>query len=307
LASLRRGPAVGTIVATNYLPHARVLAGSLQIHNPATPFFVVVIDDDGQARSHSPSGHGLETIPLSRLGIPLDRCRFTSRPPQEAAVLAKPFLLQHLLDCGYQSAIFLDPDTLIVGALDSVFDAVAAHAVVLTPHLLAPLDDANRVARELNILQAGTLNAGFVGVSDKADARVMLTWWQDRLMAACSHAVADGIYYDQRWLDLAALMFDDVHLLRDPGSNVAYWNLPERAVSIRGEEVLVDGVPARFFHFSGFDPVNREWLSKYASHRVEHAGAAAAIYHRYAELLLAAGHGGEASRHVIRWQTRSGE
>lgn len=60
-----------------------------------------------------------------------------------------------------------------------------AHPGVLTPHAVAPLAGAGRVARELNLLQAGTHNAGFVAVSDTPGAREFLDWWQRRLSTHC--------------------------------------------------------------------------------------------------------------------------
>ena len=36
---------------------------------------------------------------------------------------------------------------------------------------------------------------------------------------------AFGVYTDQRWCDLVPALFDGVKVLRDPGLNVASWNL----------------------------------------------------------------------------------
>jgi hypothetical protein len=156
--------AVATIVTRNYLSFARVLALSLRAHHPHVRFLVVVAadpDTDWQLE-----GEPFEIVALDNLGIPNLRrvCFRCSR--QELAVLVKPFLLRHLLDRGVSGAIFLDPDVLVVGDLTPLFVEVTRHAMVLTPHLLQPLEGERRIARELNILQSGTYNAGFVGVSD---------------------------------------------------------------------------------------------------------------------------------------------
>jgi hypothetical protein len=281
--------AVATIVARNYLSFARVLARSLRERHPHVPFLVVVAaepDTDWQLE-----GEPFEIVALDNLGIPdLGRvCFRCSR--QELAVLVKPFLLRHLLDRGISGGIYLDPDTLVVGDLTPLFVEVARHAIVLTPHLLQPLEGDGRIARELNILQSGTFNAGFVGVSDMPATRDALAWWQDRLLADCSAAVDRGVYYDQRWLDLMSILFDDVSVMRDVGCNIAYWNLPERHVQVSAERILVNGAPARFFHFSGFEPEHPTVPSRYSPWRWDGSSAdAAVIYRRYAELLMAAGH-----------------
>jgi hypothetical protein len=281
------GPAIATIVARNYLAFARVLATSLQAHHPQLPFLVVVIDAEDAAPPDL-AGAG-ERVPIAALGIPDLRQTCFRRSCQELAVLLKPFLLRHLLDRGLSPAVFLDPDVLVEGDLTPVLDVVDRHAVTLTPHLLHPLEGDRRIERELNILQSGTFNAGFVSVSEGRTARLAIDWWRDRLLVACSAAVADGVYYDQRWLDLMPMWFEDVALLRDPGCNVAYWNLRERGLHASSPARLADGSPLRFFHFSGFDPETPGSPSRHAG-RHWTGGELPEIYARYARLLFAAGY-----------------
>ena len=125
------------------------------------------------------------------------------------------------------TAVFLDADILVAGLASSRCSTKpAAHAIALTPHLLDPLSAVHRSARELNILQSGVYNGGFIGVSPRDPARQFLGWWADRLHTHCRHDIAAGMHYDQRWLDLVPALFDDVHVVRDAGCNVA---LLERA------------------------------------------------------------------------------
>jgi hypothetical protein len=282
-----RGPAVATIVARNYTASARVLATSLHARHPELPCLVVVIDAEEHEALDLPET--CERLSIGALGIPDLRQTCFRHSCQELAVLVKPFLLRHLLDRGLSPAVFIDPDVLVEGDLTPVLDAVRRHAVTLTPHLLGPLEGDRRIGRVLNILQSGTFNAGFVGVSEGRTARQALAWWRDRLLVNCSAAVADGAYYDQRWLDLLPMWCDDVGVLRDPGCNVAYWNVRERGLHPSLPGLLADGRPLRFFHFSGFDPEAAGSPSRHAD-RHWGGGDVPEIYARYARLLLAAGY-----------------
>ena len=281
--------AVGTVVAKNYLPFARVLATSFRERHPTIPFFVVLVDEvDGH---FDPVREPFSMLSLRDLNIPqLDRfCFHYSRQP--LIVATKPFLLDHLLNQGFSSVIFLDADILILGELDPLFAVAQEHSIVLTPHLLAPLSAPGREARELNILLSGTYNGGFIGVSESGSTRSFLAWWQDRVYEHCCHAVAAGMHYDQRWLDLVPVYFEDVHILRDPTYNVAYWGLPERNVHVPENLLPVDTQPCRFFHFSGFDPEQPPAVTRYSPRlTMGNVGPAVSLFDHYAKLLNAAGY-----------------
>ena len=72
-----------------------------------------------------------------------------------------------------------------------------------------------------------------------------------------------GLFTDQKWIDLVPGLFPRVRIVRSPAYNVAYWNLSHRAVTKVDEQYSVDGDPLCFFHFSGFDPLKPEPLSKH--------------------------------------------
>ncbi len=266
--------AVGTVVAKNFLAFARVLGFSLRQHHPDVPFFVVLADRvDGV---FDPTAEPFEVVPLEALGVRNLRQLCFWYPRAELSITAKPYLLNYLLDRGFAGAVFLDADILVLNTLDSLFEATVGRSVVLTPHLVDPLSSPDRVARELNILQCGVYNGGFVGVSASAEARRFLAWWRDRLWRQCLHDPARGFHYDQRWLDLVPTLFDDVYIERDAGFNVAYWHLPERDT--------IAGV--RFFHFSGFDPDKPHIVTRYAKRlRMAAVGHAATLFDRYVTLL----------------------
>jgi len=280
--------AVGTIVAKNFLPAARVLARSIQARHPQVPVFVLLTDEvDG---CFDPAREPFTLLTLDGLDLP-DRRRLCFRYTlHELAASAKPWLLAHLLDLGFRGAVFLDADVLVVGELTPLLLAARRHDLVLTPHLLRPPRGDDRAARELTILSAGVFNGGCLGTSGSPAARRFLSWAQERLSQHCRRDVANGLYHDQRWLDLAAGLLDDVCILRDPGCNVAYWNLRERALQVGPDVVLADGQPCRFIHFSGYSPEQPQRVTRHVpALRLADIGDAAPLFERYGLLLEAAG------------------
>jgi hypothetical protein len=271
---------ITSIVARNYLPQARVLARSFLAHHPDGRVLVLVIDADapgvdldgdldapGALRADEP----FAVIRPSELGMdPAELRRMsTIYDVLELATALKPFLLRHLVvDRGEPTATYLDPDIEVFAPLDDLHDLALAHGIVLTPHRLVPLDEDGREPADTVFTLSGAYNLGYVTVSGAAAP--FLDWWAARCRRDCIHSVAEGLFVDQRWVDLAVTYFDH-HVVRDPGCNVAYWNLDRRPLTWEaggdGGRYLAGGAPLRFFHYSAYDPDVPHLLSRYQGDR----------------------------------------
>jgi hypothetical protein len=242
--------AVGcTIVARNYIPYARVLTESWRRHQGGRPLHVLVIDEDDGARRRV----GLDTLVPEELGLPaaeLARLRGIYGAAELTTAL-KPHLLRHLLDRGADAVLFIDSDSEVHADLGEVAMLAARHGVVLSPHFLEPPPLDGRSPSELDKLRSGVFNSGFHAVGQSA--RPFLDWWASRLRRDCLFSDPIGLHADQGWLSMVPSYFEH-HVLRDPGVNVAPWNIHERRVHWEGGEVSVNGGPLRTFHFAGFDP-----------------------------------------------------
>jgi hypothetical protein len=282
--------AVATIVAKNYLSFARVLAESFHRLHRNVPFFVLLADEpDGYVDLSQEPFH---TVQLSELDIPrLERFRF-HYAQQPLTYASTPYLLSALLNRGFTRLIFIKQESLVLGELWPVFEILEKASIVLTPHLVEPLAGADRIERELNILQSGTFNVGMLGIAATPVATRFLAWWQDRVHAHCRHAIGAGMHYEQRWLDLVPGLFGDVRVLRDPVYNVGHWNLPDRAITVVDDLVLVNREPCRLFRFSGYDPERPMSVTRYSPRlTLENVGAARIVFERFRAALERQGYG----------------
>jgi hypothetical protein len=278
----------GTVAAKNTLASARVVAQSFAEHHPAVPFFVLLADEvDGY---FDQAQEPYERLFLQDLDIP-DPARFRfGLAQQPLSYAATPYLITKLLDLGYDRVLFIKQESLVLGNLASTVSTLPEGGIALTPHLLAPLEGSDAKKRELNILLSGVFNAGFIGVAAGGGSRRFLSWWQDRVYNHCRRAVAEGMHYEQRWLDLAPGYFEEVRIVRDPGVNVAHWNLPDRRVSATTAAVRVDGRACRLFRFSGFDPHRPDAATRYSARLlISTLGDAGIVFGRYRDALLDAG------------------
>ena len=249
-----------TIVAKNYLPHARNLMQSVKAFHPEFKRFVLLVDRvDGY---FEPTAEDFQLDLSSELKIPQNNLFHYKYTILELATAVKPYYMSQLLtQNGLTKLLYLDPDIMLFDKLTPVLEALDTNSIVLTPHLTGPLDD--KKPAEQDILRAGAYNLGFIGVRADFNTNLLLKWWQKKLYNDCVVDLAAGLFVDQRWMDLVPGMFEGVSVLRDPGLNVAYWNLYHRRVVKRREKFWVNNQPLRFFHFSGLTPENKENFSKH--------------------------------------------
>ncbi len=208
----------------------------------------------------------------------------------ELSTAVKPFVLRHLLQRGYDRAYYFDPDIEVYAPLDPVTRPLASADVALTPHTTEKIPLDGRQPDEIVLLRAGAYNLGFIGVARTPAALEMLDWWAERLERYCVNDVEQGLFTDQKWIDLVPGMVERVAIVRDRGCNVAYWNLHARRVDPAGEPRLTSGEPIVFFHFSGFNVRVPGRLSKYQN-RIDVADepGLAALLAGYAQRVLANG------------------
>ncbi|MES2315960.1 MAG: glycosyltransferase [Pseudomonadota bacterium] len=254
-------PAIFTIVSNNYLHYARTLMKSVAQHHPEAQRYCVIVDRDMQPALAL--ADEFEAIPLAALGLPFGDEFTFQYTILELNTAVKPWAMACLLERGHAAVLYIDPDIRLYQPLAEVFALFAGGAaIVLTPHLLAPMDD-QRNPTELAIRNAGSYNLGFCALAAQPSARRFLAWWQGKLARDCVVDLASGIFVDQSWIDLVPGMFEQVAILRHPGYNVAYWNLAQRAITFDGDAYRVNGAPLRFIHFSGVDPQAPQPVSKH--------------------------------------------
>lgn len=253
--------AIVTIVSNNYLHFARTLMQSVAQQHPEADRFCVIVDRD--AAPAAALTHEFQPLALSHLKLPDGDDFLFQYNILELNTAVKPWALAHLMACGYQNVVYIDPDIVLYRPLDEALALLASGAeLVLTPHLLIPIAD-NLNPTELDIRRAGTYNLGFCALRNGSHTTALLQWWQGKLKRDCIIAHDRGIFVDQSWMDLVPGLFPNVAVLRRPGYNLAYWNLAQRPLTSDQGQILVAGEPLVFFHYSGLNPLAPQAVSKH--------------------------------------------
>jgi hypothetical protein len=178
----------------------------------------------------------------------------------------KPTFLASLFEKGVENLLYFDPDILICGSLDSLFDLLGRYCILLTPHCTSPIEQDGRRPSEMEFLLAGVFNLGFIGLRRTEQTEKFLYWWEKRCLELGYAELRSGLFVDQKWTNLVPCYFNSVNIVRDLGCNVAYWNLHERTITrVDGNYLVNREYPLRFFHFSGIDPADNSQISKHCS------------------------------------------
>ncbi len=247
---------VFTSAALNYLPKVRILFHSLRRHHPEWKLHLLLVDE--LPADLDLSQEPLDAVtPISELGIEEWRGWSFCHTITELATAAKPFMLRRLLDNSGEGGkvLYLDPDTVVFSRLDDITEALDEASILLTPHQTRPETTlAAVIDNEICSLKHGIYNLGFIAVANTPTGRDFAKWWSDRTYFFCRDDIPNGLFTDQRWIDLVPALFTNVAIMRSGRHNLATWNITTRTLTTTPDHTFeVDGEPLGFYHFTGFD------------------------------------------------------
>jgi hypothetical protein len=258
-----------TSITANYLPKAAALAHSVKRVHPEAVFHVVLCDKMPVCASTTTDAFdsiiNITQLPIDNLPSWIFKHRLV-----ELCTAVKGTAFQYIADrMGAERIYYFDPDIVVLSRLDALERKLDHNSILLTPHMLEPETDAQAILdNEICCLRHGVYNLGFLAVRTSGQGRRFIDWWADRLRHYCYDEVPNGLFTDQRWVDLAPAFFDDIAIVREPEYNVATWNLSHRrGTGVAPYEIRINDRELVFYHFSGFDSgAQRSMLDRYGAH-----------------------------------------
>lgn len=281
-----------TIVYTSannaYLDRAMVLEATLRQHHPQWEVALVLVDELSEDKRIRSALSRFDTVVRpADLGPQWDSAWIFGHDVVEACTAVKGPALMHFLRTGADRVVYLDPDTAVFAPLSSVVEALEEAPVAVTPHRLTPATtDASIRDNEMGALLCGVYNLGFLAVNNDSVGREFASWWASRLRDYCLDDTPRGLFTDQRWMDLAPVYFADLAILRDPGLNVASWNVADRPITVtKSGDYTIGGATLKFFHFTKALGVGPAMTLRYAGEDIH----VAELWRWYLERLHEAG------------------
>lgn len=253
-----------SICSKNYLSQAFTLRESFIKYNPGIDFHIFLADEyDAKLLDEYKF-----IIQLSNEIVPGWEDMAFKYDVIEFNTSIKPFCIDYLLK-KYERVIYLDPDIYVVSSLDTIYEMLNDKDFVITPHFNHIEINFTGSVSEEELLFVGIYNLGFCAIKNSEVGEQIISWWKKRLQHKCFADKDSALHVDQKWIDfLPAAYPNNVLICQHPGINMAIWNLHERILETENnpyyvkDTVTKQSFPLLFFHFSGFDPFNKNVLNR---------------------------------------------
>ncbi len=248
-----------TSICNNYIHKARCLAESVKKNIPDATFVVCLVEKETSALSEYE--YFDRVIPAKDAYEGNFNHFIFKHNIVEASTSVKGAFFQYLykLYPEENKFIYLDPDIYVYSDFCELRELLDTHSIVLCPHMLIE----GNIEMELSSTAHGVYNLGFLAVNRSDEAKRFIDWWAFRLDKYCYDDIQNGIFTDQKWVDLAPCFFD-TYILKNHGYDYATWSIKDSIVEQTDSAITVNGDLLRFIHFSGYGPTLdmciRNWL-----------------------------------------------
>ncbi len=256
----------------SYLSRAIVLVRTLRSAHPDWAIWAVIVDRAPAGSEWSACLTVFDHVVFADdLGIKDFQSWIFKHNVIEACTAVKGRMLLHMFDRGFEKVVYLDPDIAVFNPMAELEAKLDDFSIILTPHQVEPNQTALAVNdNEMTSFKYGIFNLGFIAVRNDPTGRAFAAWWDGMLYRSCYEAVEQGIYTDQKYCDIVPALFDRVHIERDPGFNVASWNISRRRIRITGNgDILANGSLLKFYHFTKIGGAGDVMTNRYSADNYE--------------------------------------
>lgn len=221
-----------TVCSASHLPQALAMFESLEASEPGIVKYVYLADvyELDKEIEDIFQNRGINIVTFSKFAEDFILDNYIRLNPLEFYTSLKPTIIKHCLSNNKNSMLlYCDVDLIF---FDSILNEInqSEFSVYLTPHNINPSDHAS----EFHLTRNGVFNAGLLLVNGQ-EGLGFLNWWEEKCRYFCLQEPEEGVFVDQKWLDLVPALFENVKINRNIFINVGYWNIQEIPPTKLGE------------------------------------------------------------------------
>lgn len=244
--------AVCTISTLSHVYKSLALLSSCKKHIEGTAFFVLLVDGFEHVSTLQavfPQVVFLTTADKSTKYFEPVVNRYEPKSDSLRWALKPALLLNLIEEQKFNQVIYCDNDIFFFDRFDFLFEQLGAADILLFPHWRIYDPRIDKDWFETNF-KDGVFNGGCIAVNN--NSLEFLNWWLTSCLYRCEISFKDGLYVDQKYLDLVPALFENSMIIRHRGCNVAYWNIRTLNKLLKNNNVIIDEkYPVVFVHYTG--------------------------------------------------------
>lgn len=170
--------------------------------------------------------------------------------------------------------VYLDADLFFYQSPEILFAEISKSSVSIIPHRF------NFINKFRNVF--GYYNVGWVSFKNDKQGIACLNSWYFNNIEWCYDKLTLTKYADQKYLNYWKKNFNNVHVIKHIGANVAPWNVGNNKISIRGTDIYVGESPLVFYHFASLKLIDGKYYTTISSYFSKVSSEVVSlIYHPY--------------------------
>ncbi|MFA6081592.1 MAG: hypothetical protein WC741_04260 [Patescibacteria group bacterium] len=231
---------VFNIIANDYIPQQQLFTKYFKKNHPDIDIYCITLENKNF------DSKLFKSIPIDKIDTVdnLDFLKFKYNVLELSTAVKPAIFLWLFKKYHYKKILYFDSDILVYRPLNEIIKKLDIFDALVTPHIRENIND-NKEPNEIDFVKSGYFNAGFLGLKRSNKSIKFLRWWAEKTNKYCYIDFNKFYFVDQRWLDYLPI-FLDAYIIKEPGYNVAYFNLHEYIGKIDTKKIF-------FIHFSGFD------------------------------------------------------
>ena len=238
-----------TIAAYNYLHRAYILSKSYLSFHPDGKVYIFIV---GKKTKIQLFDKRIEVLFIEDLYIHRFIQMSFYYDIVELCTAIKPFIFEYLLkEKKVSSFVYFDPDIKLFFNIKKIFNFLKEYNFILTPHIYSKIENDSLFPDEKLFLNVGIFNLGFIGLKKSKQVLDFLGWWKSKLETQAFIKTEDGLFTDQKWMDLLPVLQSKVMILKEPQYNLAFWNIHQcKSLTKKKYTYYINSKPLNFVHFS---------------------------------------------------------
>ena len=144
-----------------------------------------------------------------------------------------------------KSITYLDADLYFFSSPKIIFDEIKNKSIAIIEHRF------NWITKRQ--IKYGKFNVGWITFKNDNQGLNCIKEWMANCLNWCYQKVEKNRFGDQKYLDNWPLKYDNLHIVRTKGANVAIWNIGNYHISKNKEQIFIDNEKLIFYHFANFN------------------------------------------------------